>query len=108
MRMMIAFLAVLVAATPAAAISRYKAWTMSCGEAKSLIRAEGAVILRYRSARNPSLSLYDRYVRDSRFCPAGEQAQYTTIPTADTAACPVRNCVQVDFDDDFFWLRRRH
>ncbi len=43
MRILLATLALLIAAAPAGAISRYNAWNMSCAEAKGTIRAEGAV-----------------------------------------------------------------
>lgn len=105
MRVLAATLVALTVATPAGAISRYNAWTMSCGEAKSLIRSQGAVILRYRSARNPSLSLYDRFVSDGRFCQAGEQTEPASVATADTNSCPVRKCVQIEYDDFNIWLR---
>jgi len=106
MRILLATLAVLIAAAPAGAISRYNAWTMSCAEAKGTIRAEGAVILNFRSTFNPSIPRYGRFVSGQRYCSSGELAEITYIPTADTKACPVRECHTVDFDDDFLWRRR--
>ena len=100
-------LAVLVAAGPAAAISRYNAWTMGCAEARATIRSEGAVILRFRSLMNPSIPRFGRFVSDGRFCTPGEAALLSYIPTADDQSCPVRECQDVDYDDDFELWRRR-
>ena len=107
MRILLATLAVLMAAAPAGAISRYNAWTMSCAEAKGTIRAEGAVILNFRSTFNPAIPRYGRFVSGQRYCSPGELAEITYIPTADTKACPLRDCHTVDFDDEFLW-RRHH
>ena len=65
---------------------------MSCAEAKGTIRAEGAVILNFRSKFNPSIPRYGRFVADQRFCASSELAEITYIPTADTKSCPVREC----------------
>lgn len=90
--------AVLLAVAPAEAISRYETARLSCGEAQSRVEAEGAVILRYRSERNPSLPLYDRYVAHGGYCQPTEYAKVEFIPTADTRSCPVYKCVQRSFD----------
>jgi hypothetical protein len=87
---------------PAQAISRYETMSMSCTAIHATIMREGAVILRWRSARNPSLPLYDRFVADDGFCPSLERATLTTVPAADTKACPVYNCTYFDPRDDFF------
>ena len=106
MRILLATLAVLIAVAPAAAISRYNAWTMSCGEARATVHAEGAAILNFRAKFNPSIRRYGRFVADQRFCSSSELAEITYIPTADTQACPLRECHIHDFDDDFLWRRR--
>ena len=106
MRIVLATLALLVAAAPADAVSRYNAWSMSCAEAKGAIRAEGAVILNFRSTFNPSIPRYGRFVSSQRYCSLSELAEITYIPTADTKSCPVRECHTVDFDDDFLWIPR--
>jgi hypothetical protein len=108
MRILLACLALLTAAAPAGAISRYNAWTMSCAEAKDLIRAEGAVILRFRSTFNPSIPRFGRFVYHDGYCTTGEYADYSYIPTADARSCPVRECKQIERDDDFeLWKRFR-
>jgi len=85
----------------AQAISRYDPTRMSCGQVRSTIDRDGAAILRYRSPRNPSLTLYDRYVSDERFCERGEYAVPAFVPSADRKSCPVRNCKVIDPDDHF-------
>jgi hypothetical protein len=108
MRIVLACLALLTAAAPAGAISRYNAWTMSCAEAKDLIRAEGAVILRFRSTFNPSVPRFGRFVEHDGYCTTAEYAGYSYIPTADAKSCPVRECKTIEHEDEFeLWKRFR-
>jgi hypothetical protein len=79
-------------ATQAHAISRYNPTRMSCDRVHAAIAREGAVLLRYRSPRNPSLTLYDRYVHDDRFCSQAEVLVRAFVPSADAKACPVFRC----------------
>lgn len=88
-----------VAVPNAWAISRHDPTTMTCAAVWQTIAREGAVILRYRSARAPGLPLYDRYVDNGRFCMRGEVVFPASVPSADTAACPVQRCRVVDFGD---------
>jgi len=81
------------------AISRYNSQSMSCGETRAIVRDEGAVILRYRSARNPSLPLYDRYVAHRGYCEINEYAKAAWVPTSDTPSCPVYKCAPIEYDD---------
>jgi hypothetical protein len=99
----VAAIACLVA-MPAAAISRYESMSLTCREAQARIIEEGAVVLRYPSARNPSLTLYDRYVESRAYCQPTEYARAQWIPTADTHACPVYHCKEIEYDDDL-WPR---
>lgn len=85
-------------AAEAQAISRYDPTRMSCGNVQARVAREGAVILRYRSTRNPNLPIYDRYVVDSRFCPAGQVRDRAYVPSADARSCPVYKCIQPEFD----------
>ena len=94
---------VLVAAE-AQAVSRYDPTRMSCDRVQATIARQGAVILRYQSTRVPGLPLYDRYVRDERFCNMGEVRSRAYVPSADTSSCPVYNCKRPDNDRHF---RRR-
>jgi hypothetical protein len=95
-------LAGLLAATQAQAISRYNSLGLTCGEAQAIVDAEGAAIMRYQSARNPSLTLYDRYVRHRGFCQIPEITVTEWIPTADTPSCPLLIC-RMPLHDDFFF-----
>lgn len=96
-----------VAATPAAAIKRYNADKLTCAEIRAIIGEDGAAIMRHRSKTNPSLILYDRYVRDRFFCLWREDAVPAWIPSKDKASCRVRRC-----DTPIHWpeelLFRRH
>ncbi|MBB6014381.1 hypothetical protein HNR59_003775 [Aquamicrobium lusatiense] len=94
----------LVAAGQAHAISRYDPTRMSCGAIQDRVAREGAVILRYTSKRNPNLPIYDRYVLNNRFCPAGQVRERADVPSADASSCPVYKCVQPEFERrDRFW-----
>jgi hypothetical protein len=92
-------MALLATVSSAQAISRYDVGGWTCARVKSTLQSEGAAILRYPSARNPSLTLYDRYVLDTRWCRPGQVFKNTSIPTADTKACPVRKCIEYDPPD---------
>jgi len=56
---------------------------MSCGQARNLVAAQGAVVL------NTSPMAYDRYVASGSYCVLGERAEPTWAPTADTPQCPI-------------------
>jgi hypothetical protein len=105
MKMLLIALAAVTLAAPAHAISRYNSESMTCSSVQATVAREGAAILRYRSARNPSLTLYDRYVSDGRFCSGGETAANAWVPTRDKAECFVRVCKRFDFDDRFGFRR---
>lgn len=85
----------LLMASEAVAISRYQTSSISCAWLSAALEREGAAILRYPSRANPSIQLYDRYVRDSRQCSSSQRAQPFSVPTSDNAACQVRKCVRV-------------
>lgn len=90
-----------VIAGQAVAISRHDPTRMSCDRVHALVANEGAVILRYRSSRNPSLTLYDRYVANDSFCNMGEVLDRTYVPSADARACPVFKCKVHETHDRF-------
>lgn len=98
-RIAIALPVLLAAAADASAISRYDIGGMSCAKVKGIIQSEGAAILRYRSQHNPALTLYDRYVKDGRYCPTNQVAARAGVPTADSNYCPLRNCIENDIFD---------
>ncbi|MGN6465155.1 MAG: hypothetical protein ACTHLP_06675 [Rhizobiaceae bacterium] len=89
---------VVLTAFPAHAISRYNSMSMSCEGARARIASEGAVILRYRSARHPGLTLYNRYVSDARFCALGEGTAVDSVPTKDNPRCVVLMCRDITYD----------
>ena len=104
-RILLIALAATTLAAPAHAISRYESQGMSCARVQATVQRERAVILRYRSARNPSLPLYDRYVSDGRYCAVGEVAESAWVPTRDQARCYVRKCKSFNRDDIFSFRR---
>jgi hypothetical protein len=98
-RTAIALPILLAAAADASAISRHDIDGMSCAKVKGIIQSEGAAILRYHSQHNPALTLFDRYVKDGRYCQSGEVATRAGVPTADSNYCPLRNCIQNEISD---------
>ena len=100
--------ALLLTALPAQAISRHSSTSMNCIDVRATIGAQGAAIMGYRSTRNPSLPLFDRYVRNDLFCQHDEYAKLVFIPAADTPQCPVYRCEKIEFDDFPFFRHRLH
>ncbi len=90
----------------AQAISRYNSTSMSCAQVRATVRAEGEVIMRWRSSRS-GVQRYGRFVAHDGFCPSAEIAEWSYIPSADRESCPVYECKQYSPEDDFRWLRRR-
>ena len=88
--------ALLLAAAEASAQERVNITGMSCDQVQGILKTSGTAILRYRSAYNLSLPLYDRYVAGQRNCAAGEVASRTGVPTIDRPYCPVYKCVKSD------------
>lgn len=103
---LIAFCLLFVSAD-AHAISRYNSMSMTCQKVWGVIVEEGAVLMRWRSPRNPSLPLYGRFVRNNGFCSASERVEFSYIPTKDVPSCRVLECKPWYRDDDDFWWRRR-
>lgn len=98
MKQIVLALCISAIALPAAAIQRYNIQTMSCSAVQQAVQSDGAAILRWKSARNPSLPLYDRFVRNRLFCDPGEYAKRVYVPTRDRKSCLVRKCADSDFD----------
>ena len=94
MRRLAIVIPVLLFAADALAISRYDTNAMSCARVNAALDADGVAILRYRAPNNPSLQLYDRYVRDSTFCSRTQRATLMSVPSADNKNCRVRKCVR--------------
>jgi hypothetical protein len=90
------------------AISRYNSTSLSCGEARAIIRSEGAAIMRWSSTRTPGLPLYGRFVDHDGFCPESYRAENSFIPTADRNSCLLLECKPFSPDDDFLIFRQGH
>ncbi|MGO4440196.1 hypothetical protein [Rhizobium sp. RAF56] len=89
---LLGLLAASAAATPALAISRYDTRSYTCPQTQALIDQQNAVILRYPAQRTSNMTLYDRYVSDSRSCASGFYASRTYIPTKGSSSCAVYTC----------------
>ena len=84
-----------VLAGEASAISRYQTNSMSCARVQAAVNSDGEAILRYPAPDNPSLQLYDRYVRDRTFCSSSQRADLKSVPAADTKSARSANaCVR--------------
>ncbi|MGF0536463.1 hypothetical protein ACQQ2Q_00615 [Agrobacterium sp. ES01] len=90
----------LAAAAPALAISRYNSPSLTCEQARDILRSEGAAILRYPSKNVAGLPLYDRYVKNSRYCDSNEYAEWSRIPTKDDPGCRVLACEPIPRERD--------
>lgn len=86
--------AISLVASSAFAVSRYEITNVTCETVQALIRAEGAVILVYRSTGILGLPIYDRYVEGQQYCLSGEVVRGAGVPTVDKKYCPVRKCVE--------------
>lgn len=95
MRRLAIVIPLLMLAGEASAISRYQTTSMSCARVQAALNNDGAAILAYPAQDNPSLQLYDRYVRDSSICRQSQRAVLNSVPTADNKSCPVRKCTTV-------------
>ncbi len=98
MKQIILALCISAVALPAAAIQRYNIQSMSCSAVQQAVQRDGAAILRWQSARNPTLPLYDRYVRNRLFCDPDEYAKRSYVPTRDRKSCLVYKCADVNRD----------
>lgn len=105
-RILMIIATVVLSSSTAEAISRYYSTSMSCPAARSLVAQEGAVIFRYPSARNPSLTLYDRFVAHGGYCAYGEYAGPKAVPTT-SGSCTLLACLQQPDDSSPFGFRRR-
>lgn len=99
MKRAILALCIVTVTFPALAINRYKVTSMNCAAIQQAVNREGAAILRWQSKRNPTLPIYDRYVRNSSYCEPGEYAKNAYVPSRDNPNCRVRECEDYDFYD---------
>lgn len=75
--------AALVSAQAAQAQARPSTLAMSCGQAQSLVRSSGAIVL------STGQHTYDRFVANGGFCTPDEETVPTWAPTRDTPQCLV-------------------
>jgi hypothetical protein len=92
---------VMVTAAPASAASRINTPNASCVGIQTALVDGGAAILRFASPRKNGLTLYDRYVGDSGFCPHGQYGEWASVPAKDTPRCRVIACKAQEPDDYF-------
>ncbi len=92
MRRLAIIIPILLLASEASALQRYQTNTMSCARVQAAVQAAGQALLAYPAPNNPSIQLYDRYVRDDTFCSASQHAWFDSVPAADTKNCKVRKC----------------
>ena len=76
----------------ASAIVRYMVQGMTCAEVQQAVDRDGIAIL-YRQGES-GVTLYDRFVRDESFCPAGYTTAGERISAADTDDCRVVKCIE--------------
>lgn len=83
----------------AVAAPHINSMNMLCEDIRATIRAEGEAVVRFGSKRGTNMELFQRFVRDSRYCEYGERVKTTYIPAADTDSCRVFHCVMIDRDN---------
>jgi len=81
MKKIVLFLALTAAASGAQAQQRPFTPSLSCGQAQQIVAANGAVVL------GTGPHLYDRYVRDHRYCQFNEVVRPAWVPARDTPQC---------------------
>lgn len=92
-------------ALPAAAIERINTPSKSCAAIQNTLVRDGAAILRYPGRFNTSITLYDRYVADSRFCQSDEIGEWASVPSRD-GPCRVIACERWEPEDNLFGIQR--
>ena len=82
------------------AVARYDTSNKSCSELRAIVRRDGAAILRWRSQRT-GIPLYERFVRNMAYCPAGQITDSSSVPAAD-GSCSLPKCIELE-DFYTFW-----
>jgi hypothetical protein len=103
MRLMVGFLLVLVLAVPAAA--RPDARTMSCEQARRMVRQQGAVVM------TTGRYTYQRFVAHRGYCDYWETTRSAWTATRDNPKCRIGYICEQRMDDGFRhfrWRRFRH
>lgn len=79
----------LITAAPVEAAPMYDPTSMTCQRVHATLSQSGAAILQYTS--RSGLPIYNRYVANQSYCYGGPIVRQS-VPTRDTAACPVIAC----------------
>jgi hypothetical protein len=80
--------ATLIATFSLAAHARPSSWTMTCQEARQLVRNHGAVVMNY-GYHEAAGYLYERFVAHGGYCWSGDQPRAAWVPTRDARSCMV-------------------
>ena len=82
-RAIAATLAALASTAPAASVAQARpdSLSMSCAEVANLVTTQGAVVI------GTGPNVFDRYVREVRFCSGAEQLKPEWIKTRDNPQC---------------------
>ena len=79
------------ACVPATAQGRPDSLSMTCDQARALLRSRGAAVI------GTGPHIYDRYVADRRFCAVTESTRPAWIATRDTRQCMVGyTCILIE------------
>jgi len=79
---------------PAAAQNRPLTRAMSCAAAQNLVSSRGSIVL------NTDQFIYDRYVRNARFCLKQQTTRAAMVPTKDNANCFIGFiCEEIEIDN---------
>lgn len=80
------FVFVSLLALGAFAQARPTSFHMTCDQARSLVRQNGAVVMNYRYS-NAAGWLYERFVAHAGYCSSGEVTRAAWVPTTDKDSC---------------------
>lgn len=89
---------VLLTATQASALAQIQATGMSCAQVQASLQKNGQAVVHYRSARNPTLPLYDRYVANAGYCSVKQLPSTFSVPTRDNPKCRLMKCISKSND----------
>ncbi len=85
-------MALLLAAAPASAVSRYDTQRMSCTSIKAALKKDSPAILRFQSKQTPSVPIYNLYVGSGQDCTGVTIPRASSVPASD-GPCQVLRCV---------------
>jgi hypothetical protein len=91
--------ALILSSLSQASAAQISSRNVSCASLKEAVSSAGAALVSYQSNQVAGLRLYDRFVRDSRFCQGDEVTETKFVPASDTPNCALPRCVPTDCDD---------